>query len=116
MKKVIALLIVAGLLFSVPAHAIVEDVDNITKGPIKKLGRGVSNLVTCPLEFTKGIGDAKDERGIFAAMTWGVLQGTFNIVKRAMVGVYEIVTFPIPLPRDYKPILTDPEFFLQKDH
>ena len=31
--------------------------------------------------------------------------------NRAVVGAYEVVTFPIPLPSDYEPILTDPEFF-----
>ncbi|MGB2600124.1 MAG: exosortase system-associated protein, TIGR04073 family [Candidatus Omnitrophota bacterium] len=112
MKKLISLLVVAGLIFSVPvcAHA-----DDITKGPIEKLGRGVANVLTCPFELTKGIGDIKDEYGMFAGLTWGILQGTYNIVKRAVVGVYEIATFPIPFPSDYKPILTDPEFFLQKE-
>ena len=38
-----------------------------------------------------------------------------DIVKRAVVGVYEIATFPIPLPKDYEPIITDPEFILQKE-
>jgi putative exosortase-associated protein (TIGR04073 family) len=114
MKKLVALLIVISLGFCVPAHAIVETIEKATAGPIEKLGRGVANVVTCPLELIKGMDDVKQESGLFAAVTWGILQGTFNIVKRAVVGVYEIVTFPVPLPKDYAPILTDPEFFWEK--
>jgi hypothetical protein len=33
---------------------------------------------------------------------------------RAVVGVYEIATFPIPLPKGYGPILKDPEFFFEE--
>ncbi len=84
-------------------------------GPIKKLGRGIANVATSPLELIKGMGDAKEEKGIFAAMTWGVVQGTVNIVKRATVGVYEVATFPVPLPKDYAPIIEDPEYFLEKE-
>ncbi|MFH1790758.1 MAG: exosortase system-associated protein, TIGR04073 family [Candidatus Omnitrophota bacterium] len=82
---------------------------------IKKLGRGIANVGTCPLEVFKGISDANDEDGFCAAITWGVLQGICKTVLRAGVGVYEIVTFPIPMPKDYDPILTDPEFFLSED-
>ena len=79
--------------------------------PIKKLGRGVCNFFTSPLEITKGIQDVYNESGIFAAFTWGILRGFFNTGVRAVVGVYEVFTFPIPFPKDYEPILTDPEFF-----
>jgi putative exosortase-associated protein (TIGR04073 family) len=110
MKKIALFLVIAVLV--VPMLAYAED---ITKGPIEKLGRGIANVLTCPLELPKGIGDVDEEKGAFAAYTWGVLQGTVNIVKRAVVGVYEIATFPIPLPKDYEPILTDPEYFLEPE-
>ena len=84
-------------------------------GPVQKLGRGIANVVTSPFELTKGMGDVKEESGIFAGLTWGILQGTVNVVKRAVVGVCEIATFPLPLPKDYKPILDDPEFMLEKE-
>ena len=114
MRKLVALLVIISLGFCAPAHAVVDAVEKATDGPIEKLGRGVANVVTCPLELMKGMDDAKQESGLFAAVTWGILQGTFNIVKRAAVGVYEIATFPIPLPKDYAPILTDPEFFWEE--
>ena len=109
MKKVIAILIVFGIVLSAGSVATAED------GPVKKLGRGITNVATSPLDLIKGMGDATQESGILAGLTWGVLKGTVNVVKRAAVGVYEVATFPIPLPKDYAPILDEPEFFLEKE-
>ncbi len=106
MRKAITIMVVVALVLTFTGAAYAED------GPLKKLGRGVANVITCAFQLPKGIGDAHDENGIFAGLSWGVVLGTFNVVKRALVGVYEIATFPIPLPEDYQPILTDPEFFL----
>jgi len=100
-KYFIFLLVLVMIFYSINAYA---------DTPIKKLGRGFCNIVTCPMEFPKGIQDVYDEGGIFAALTWGILKGVFNTGVRAVVGVYEVVTFPIPFPKDYEPILTDPEF------
>ena len=83
-------------------------------GPVKKLGRGLANAVTCPVGLFQGMKDVDDESGPIAAATWGVLTGVVNVVKRAVVGVYETVTFPVPAPAGYKPILTDPEFYFPR--
>ena len=107
MKKAIALSIIIGLLFLSASSA-------YALGPVEKLGRGLANVATSPFEVTKGMGDVSAEKGPFAGLTWGLLEGTVNLVKRAVVGVYEIGTFPVPFPKDYEPILEDPEFFLQK--
>ena len=108
MKKVLAIVITVTLVFSAAGPVYAD-------GPVKKLGRGIANTVTCPLELFAGIRSANDENGAMAALTWGILSGTLNILKRAAVGVYEVVTFPIPLPADYAPILDDPEFFFASE-
>ena len=82
--------------------------------PLEKLGRGVSNIVTSPFEIFYRIGKANDEKGPFAGFSWGLLDGLFRMGMRAVVGVYEVVTFPIPLPDGYNPIITDPEYFCQE--
>ena len=82
-------------------------------GPIKKLGRGIANIITCPVEITNRMGEANEDSGPVAAITWGVLNGIFRAVTRVAVGVYETVTFAIPFPNDYGPIIDDPEFFLE---
>lgn len=109
MKKCIAGLMVVMFVVSVVFISYADD------GPVKKLGRGIANVVTSPFEIPMDMGETKDESGIFAAFTWGLLKGTVDMVKRAVVGVYEIVTFPVPLPADYKPIIDDPEFILEKE-
>ena len=113
MKGLVTVLIIAGLVFSLALPACAASHET-TYRPMQKLGRGVANVVTSPFELPKGMGDASAERGAFAGLTWGILQGTVNIVKRAAVGVYEIATFPLPIPKNYEPILEEPEFFLQK--
>lgn len=105
MKRFVVLVIIAGLTFLLVSPAYTDDA-------IKKLGRGIANVAGSPLEFINGMRDAKAESGLLAGFTWGILQGTVNVVKRAVVGVYEIATFPIPIPKDYKPVLNDPEFIL----
>ncbi len=82
---------------------------------VQKLGRGVANILTSPLEIPKGIEDATKEDGFVAGVTWGVAEGLLDFVKRLAVGAYEVVSFPIPLPKHYKPILTDPEYFFEEE-
>ena len=79
----------------------------------KKLGRGLCNLITFPLEVPEQITRTNNDDGPMAAMTWGVIKGISMTCIRAAAGVYEVLTFPIPVPKDYKPLLTDPEFFLE---
>jgi putative exosortase-associated protein (TIGR04073 family) len=79
----------------------------------KKLGRGVCNMATFPLELPSQISKTNLTDGPMAAFTWGLLKGVGMTGLRALVGVYETVTFPMPLPERYEPILTDPEFFFE---
>lgn len=82
---------------------------NYLDGSIRKLGRGVANIVTAPLELLRGPHFVGEEDGGFAGATVGLGLGVKNMVWRAVGGVIEIVTFPIPIPKDFKP-LVKPEF------
>lgn len=83
---------------------------------LKKLGRGLCNCVTFPFEIFEQIKRTNLSDGPMAACTWGVLKGVGMTGVRAVVGVYEVATFPIPLPKEYKPILKDPEFFFEEQN
>ncbi len=83
--------------------------------PLIKLGRGAANVLTCWGEGVSQVKKANENSGAVGAVTYGPIVGAVMIVFRAVVGVYEIVTFPIPFPDQYKPILTDPEYFLESD-
>lgn len=108
MKKVTAFILVLIFAFSLVAPAYCE-----IDGAIKKLGRGLCNAVTFPLEVPEQMKRVSDAEGPMAGLTYGILKGAFMMCVRAVVGVYETATFPLPIPQDYKPILNDPEFFLE---
>lgn len=82
--------------------------------PLKKLGRGVANIVSCPMEIINRVHLANEESGPLAGYTWGLLDGIYRTGLRALTGAYEVISFPFPLPKDYKPIITDPEFFFEE--
>ncbi len=74
------------------------------KGPEKKLGRGLTNAT----EFAR-LGELRrsvEQKALWdgpeAAYTTGVIHGINRSVLRTLVGVYEVVTFPIP---SYEPWL-----------
>ena len=106
MKKGTAMLLLIVLILSVPGSAFAEN------NPLTKLGRGLANVLTSPVALGRGITEAHDKDGILAGVTVGAITGTFNVIKRIIVGAYEIVTFPAPIPSQYEPILTDPEYFM----
>ena len=106
MKKVIIAAIIFLFAVSLVANGYCDD-------PVKKLGRGLCNVVSCPLEVVKQSSDVANTDGAMASMTWGVLKGVGMMAVRGVVGVYEVATFLLPFPKDYKPIMTDPEFFFE---
>ena len=83
--------------------------------PIKKLGRGVANLGLGWSVLLTTIEDTGKSDGVFAAVTYGIFKGVAKAIQRTLVGAYEIISFPLPAPQDYKPILTSPEFPLGKE-
>ena len=82
-------------------------------GPTTKLGRGLCNMITFPLEIPEQISRVNNSDGPFAASTVGVLKGLGWAIGRACVGVFEAATFMFPVPKNYEPVLKDPEYFLE---
>lgn len=82
---------------------------NQITGPERKFGRGMNNVT----EFVRGgeIRRSMEQSAIFSgpdvAYTSGFLHGFNRSVARTVVGVYEMITFPIPNGpgNDYGPIM-----------
>ena len=74
----------------------VEELES--SGPITKLGRGVANIAFGPLELLKQPYDINQNMGAIPALTYGVLRGVCYTIAREVVGVTDIITFPMPLP------------------
>jgi putative exosortase-associated protein (TIGR04073 family) len=89
-------LALSSLAASAPAHA---------DTPADKFGRGLSNLALGVMEIPAKIIDEDRRNGPFWAASLGFAKGVGGFVTRELVGVYELVTFPAPVPRGYRAIL-----------
>ncbi|OGX29044.1 MAG: hypothetical protein A3B78_03340 [Omnitrophica WOR_2 bacterium RIFCSPHIGHO2_02_FULL_67_20] len=78
-------------------------------GSLRKLGRGIANVATCPIELPRTIEKVSLRDGYVAGATVGILQGVWRTILRGAVGVFEVVTFPIEVTEGFKPLLK-PEF------
>jgi putative exosortase-associated protein (TIGR04073 family) len=74
-----------------------------------KLNRGLINIVTGWFEVPKNMGVPISKHDFVSAFFIGLPKGCFMTVVRTGAGVYDTVTFPFPVPADYKPLL-EPEF------
>jgi len=83
---------------------------------LKKLGRGICNSLTFPFEVPLQISRVNNTDGPMAAGSWGLLKGVGMAGVRLAAGLYEVVTFPFPMPENYGPILTDPEFMFEQEN
>jgi putative exosortase-associated protein (TIGR04073 family) len=79
------------------------------QSPPHKFGRGVVNLALGIMEVPGRMVAEGRRRGPLWALSLGFAKGVGGFVTRELVGVYEIVTFPAPVPRGYQPIL-EPEY------
>ena len=76
---------------------------------LRKLGRGIANVVTCPLELIRTPTLVGRKDGVFAELTVGVVEGAWQAIVRGVTGIYEIATFYAPVPAGFTPIVK-PEF------
>jgi putative exosortase-associated protein (TIGR04073 family) len=101
MKLIVGLLIfilVAGL----SSYAFAENA-------FTKLGRGLVNTATGWLEVPKKVYDTSKDENVLVGITVGTAKGVGWGIARTAVGIYEIVTFPFPIPEGYEPII-EPEY------
>lgn len=105
-KKITAIMILA--LLSAPLNLYAD-------GPIVKLGRGLTNIVTSPIEYLAQTSMMADEHNAGIALVAGFVRGTFYTVARIVGGAIETVTFLVPLPsngkawpENYAPLMDPP--------
>ena len=66
--------------------------------PVEKLGRGIANCAFGPFELPMKWHDVTFEYGGIVGLTYGTLKGVCYVIAREVVGVVDIITFPVPLP------------------
>lgn len=105
----------AALIFAMnagPAHAASEDVYREQSDASKmmhKLGRGVVNVLTCWVEVPRNIASEWEKMDPVSGFFVGGIEGLGWGFARFASGVYEVFTFPLPIPEGYKPLI-EPEF------
>ncbi|MBI4597996.1 MAG: exosortase system-associated protein, TIGR04073 family [Candidatus Omnitrophica bacterium] len=77
----------------------------------EKFGRGVSNLLGGWLEIPLNIQSRYSNKDTAGSLATGLLYGTVYGVVRTGVGAYETVTFLLPYPEDFAPILPPIGYF-----
>lgn len=75
--------------------------------PADKFLRGLEGLVSSPLEYFNQYRISAEKRSIVPSLAVGVLGGTLMTVKRLLNGVYDVVSFPVNLPKNYRLLLND---------
>jgi putative exosortase-associated protein (TIGR04073 family) len=83
-------------------------------GALRKLGRGIANVVTCPVELPRTVEKVALRDGWVAGTTVGGLQGAARMVLRAGAGVFEVLTFPVEATPGNPPLIK-PEFVFGND-
>lgn len=91
-KKVLSVLLIGLFLVGGTAHA---------KGPFTKFGRGVTNIITSPAELVYQPMKMGQDNNALIALIGGIPKGIVFVPVRLLLGVYDLVTFPIPYPKDW---------------
>jgi len=77
-------------------------------GPFAKFGRGITNIFFSPLEIILQMDNLAKDNDKATAYTGGVFKGLGMMLVRIGGGVYELATFPLPLPLHYEPLFNKP--------
>jgi putative exosortase-associated protein (TIGR04073 family) len=112
-KTISAFLVLLSFTCPLIAAEVVPEVEIQGEGtPQRKLQRGFLNVALSPIEISNEL--SKEVKNDTLPPSWfaGLGRGSIYAVGRALVGIYEMVTFPIPYPAKYKPVL-QPEFAWQ---
>jgi len=94
--SVLKIMVLAGLLCGAAAWASDAGADySPNRQPLRQLGRGISNVATGVLEIPSNWKSVTKDQGEVAGITYGTVLGVWRCLVREVVGVFEIVTFPV---------------------
>ena len=97
------------MLFGMASPVLAAESSSSINGSLRKLGRGIANIATCPVEVLRTTESVMVRDGYVSGLTVGVLQGIWRTALRGAVGVFEVATFYAEIPPGYAPLIR-PEF------
>jgi putative exosortase-associated protein (TIGR04073 family) len=92
-----------------PSPQFAINVEEQEWGPADKLMRGVGNLFLGFIELPRNIFNTTQEENILAGLTLGTFKGIGYTAVRMGAGAYDTLTFFVPLPEGYRPLI-EPEY------
>jgi putative exosortase-associated protein (TIGR04073 family) len=101
--------VVSGLMFAASIATLVWPAVSHADTRLHKAGRGLAAMTTAFLEIPGNIKVTTEREGAPAGWTEGFAKGLGMTLIRPAIGVYELVTAPIPAPPNFEPIL-EPEY------
>ena len=96
MKRLRQGLLALVVLLGLPAVVLYADGADYSVGISQKLGHGLLNVLSSPLELPCAIRDDVSERG-GAGIVTGLFKGITFFARRVLVGVTEVGTFMMPM-------------------
>ncbi len=102
-KTRLCLILLTALMAAQPSWAAVQMEPKGT--PMRKLQRGVINIALSPVEISHELHLEKRKDGYLPSWVSGLGRGSVYTVGRALSGVYDLVTFPLPVPSGYEPLV-----------
>ena len=105
MRKLL-ILFAGAVLICLPAEV------GLAANPMSKLGRGLTNIAFSPMEYPTNIQKIGDRKGFASGLFEGLLTGTYFMLGRLLTGSYDVVSFLVPIPRDYGPLMK-PEYVFE---
>lgn len=74
--------------------------------PGEKLSRGAANVLSGPVEIPLCMGEEwKASNNAVIGITLGLFKGIFWGIARSASGLYDILTFPFPVPQNYESLI-----------
>jgi putative exosortase-associated protein (TIGR04073 family) len=110
MTKIAIAIFICAAIITLPSLAMAES----NPGPVNKLGRGIANMATGWYEIIREMISVTTNQGDVAGLFLAPFTGTWKAIVRTAAGAYETVTFLIPYPPDYEPIV-QPEYVFTAD-
>jgi putative exosortase-associated protein (TIGR04073 family) len=106
MKKLLVL--IASLTLASVAYGDIQDPPAAKYTRSRKLSRGLANIALGSHEIPHRIAAANADDGGNAALADGLVRGVKYTCLRFGLGIYEVVTFPLPTTKgDFRPITKD---------
>ncbi|MFH1836546.1 MAG: exosortase system-associated protein, TIGR04073 family [Candidatus Omnitrophota bacterium] len=101
MKRLFVIFFVlAAILLCSAVFSLAED------GPFTKLGRGAANVMTGWAEGFNTVGEGWNKNHSIGECIASVPEGMVRATLRTALGLYETLTFSVPVPKDYRSVIT----------